>query len=441
MSSLLKEAIVDANALREAALKHAETKIVDKYSDEVRQTLEALLEQDELGLDLGADPMAADPMAADPMAADPAATGEEDTIEEDVEDVPFAATDDLSGMEGENLKNVPGEGENVEVTLDLGSLKEAVQELQKEIDEELTFSEEDFAAVLSEDDTSPPKADADTGEAAEEDPTGAKMEGEAAEEEDGGSGIAESEDIEISEDLINAIVGQLMEADKDKDGAPAAPKWSKEPGKKAPKWTDQDDDDPEVGDSLEEKTDLDSLVDAITEKLTVDMGADLSGWAGRPDFDQKYEIEKEMAHRRSTEVAEDMKVLKKAQEELVFENKQLTSKLTQYEQVTIELKETLQTVNLSNARLLYTNRVLRNTSLNERQKSRIVEAISKADSVTEARTIHNTLESTVESAPMRGPKSLSEAIHRPSSVIRATRTESKQTDPFAERMRRLAGIK
>ena len=68
-------------------------------------------------------------------------------------------------------------------------------------------------------------------------------------------------------------------------------------------------------------------------------------------------------------------------------------------------------------------------------------AISKADSVTEARTIHNTLESTVESAPMRGPKSLSEAIHRPSSVIRATRTESKQTDPFAERMRRLAGIK
>ena len=38
MSSLLKEAIVDAAALREAALKHAETEIIDKYSDEVRQT-------------------------------------------------------------------------------------------------------------------------------------------------------------------------------------------------------------------------------------------------------------------------------------------------------------------------------------------------------------------------------------------------------------------
>ena len=459
MSSLLKEAIVDANALREAALKHAETKIVDKYSDGVRQTLEALLEQDELGLDLGADPM-----AADPMAADPAATGEEDTIEEDVDDVPFAATDDLSGMEGENLKNVPAEGENVEVTLDLGSLKEAVQELQKEIDEELTFSEEDFTAILSEDDDDDdddPSKDyaAETGSGSAVEASTQQSSGK------GGSKIAESDDIEISEDLISAIVGQLMEADGEalEEYATASSDDKDDDDKKKSDDDDDDaaDDDIAVKDGpgkgednfsitkggkmvknpMEEELDLDNLVDAITEKLTVDMGADLSGWAGRPDFQQKYEIEKEMAHRRSTEVAEDMKVLKKAQEELVFENKQLTSKLTQYEQVTIELKETLQTVNLSNARLLYTNRVLRNTSLNERQKNRIVEAISKADSVAEARTIHNTLESTVESAPKRGPKSLSEAIHRPSSVIRATRTESKQADPFAERMRRLAGIK
>ena len=440
MSNLLKEAIVDANALREAALKHAETKIVDKYSDEVRQTLEALLEQDELGLDLGADPMAADPMAADPMAA---SAGEEDTIEEDVDDVPFAATDDLNGMEGENLKNVPGEGENIEVTLDLGSLKEAVLELQKEIDEEITFSEEDFAAVLSED-----EEEEELDEGAED------VTGKTAGESDAEETEAETEQFKnLDEDLISAIVGQLMEADgealeeyatskKKKKPAPAGDGMPDKDRDNIPDWADKNPD--EAGgdeDRKDENVDLDSLVDAITEKLTVDMGADLSGWAGRPDFEQKHEIEKEMAHRRSTEVAEDMKVLKKAQEELVFENKQLTSKLTQYEQVTLELKETLQTVNLSNARLLYTNRVLRNTSLNERQKSRIVEAISKADSVTEAKTIYNTLESTVESAPKRGPKSLSEAIHRPTSVIRASRhSDSQPTDVFAERMRKLAGI-
>jgi hypothetical protein len=80
--------------------------------------------------------------------------------------------------------------------------------------------------------------------------------------------------------------------------------------------------------------------------------------------------------------------------------------------------------------------------LNERQKDKIVEAISKSDSVAEARTIYNTLQSTVQSTPQRGPKSLSEAINRPSSLIRATRKESAQpTDVFTDRMKRLAGIK
>ena len=96
---------------------------------------------------------------------------------------------------------------------------------------------------------------------------------------------------------------------------------------------------------------------------------------------------------------------------------------------------------MSNARLLYTNRILRNTSLNERQKNKIVEAISNAGSVTEARTIYDTLESTVQSTPKRGPQSLSEAINRPSSVIRATRKESTPSDPIADRMKKLAGIK
>ena len=184
------------------------------------------------------------------------------------------------------------------------------------------------------------------------------------------------------------------------------------------------------------------MIDEIVERLTVDMGATLKGWAGRSSEDIKWELTKALAQRRSTDVQDELDVLRKAQEELVFENKQLTGRLSQFEQVTGELKETLQTVNLSNARLLYTNRVLRNTSLNERQKIRIAEAISKADSVTEAKTIFNTLQRTVESTPNRGPKTLSEAISRPSSVIRATRKESTQpTDVFAERMRRLAGIK
>jgi hypothetical protein len=340
MSSLLKEAIIDAKALREAALKNAEASVIDKYSDEVRSTLEQLLEQDELGL--GAE-------LSDTAAVAPA----DEALEEELEDVPYAATSDLSDMQGSNLTNIPTEDEEVQFNLDLGALRESVEALKAELSEEEEINIEEAIEEESED---------------------------------------LSEEIEIEEEQE-----ELSEED---------------------------------------------LVDSIVEKLMVDMGADLSGWAGRSASDKKYQMEKEMAHRRSTELQQELEDLKKAQEELVFENKQLQDRLQNYEQATSELKETLQSVNLSNARLLYTNRALRSTSFNERQKNKIVEAISRADSVSEAKTIYETLQSTVESAGERhSPKSLSEAIHRPSSVIRASRQESTQTDAFAERMRRLAGIK
>ena len=402
MSSLLREAIVDAKALREAALKNAETVVIDKYSDEVRQTLEKLLEQDDLGLDLDMGPegdeldMGAD-LGVDPTV--PSLEEEvEDDISEDVEEVPLGASADLAGMKGKNLKKFPGEGENVEVTLDLGALRESVEALQAEIEEDLEFNEDDLAEMLSDEETIKETSDAEALAA---------------------GGEAEEDDAEAME---KAGLEEADDGEDDDDDTAASTLFN-------------------VGGSMEEDIELsEDLIDAIAEKLTVDLGASLSGWAGRPDFQVKQEMEQELAHRRSTDIEEDLETLKKAQEELVFENKQLRTQLSQYERATHELKEGLQTVNLSNARLLYTNRVLRNASLNERQKKKIAEAISQAGSVAEAKTIYNTLESTVESRPTRRPQSLSEAITRPSSVIRASRKEVQKTDPFAERMRKLAGI-
>ena len=40
MSSLLEQAIVDASALKEAALKNAEASVIEKYSDEVKKNLD-----------------------------------------------------------------------------------------------------------------------------------------------------------------------------------------------------------------------------------------------------------------------------------------------------------------------------------------------------------------------------------------------------------------
>ena len=389
MSSLLKEAIVDAAALRTAALKNAEASVIDKYSNEVRNTLNKLLEQDEfdLGADLGAD-LGGD-LGGDPAAAMDAPTpGEGDeSLDEDTEDVPYAATDDINKMNGKNLKKVPSEGEPVEVTLDLGALRESIKQMQTESDEEITFDHDELIELLREKD-----ALRTEGNDEEDDDTDA--------EDMAGAADDEAADITANDDAENTL------------------------------------------DENEEIELTDEMLEDIAERLTVDMSASLSGWAGRSSESVKYELARALAQRRTSGVQDELDIMKKAQEELVFENKQLKSKLSQFEKVTGELKETLQAVNLSNARLLYTNRVLRNTSLNERQRTKIVEAISKADSVTEARTIHNMLQNTVSSAPQRKPKTLNETISRPSSVIRATRKESAhEVDPFAERMRQLAGIK
>ena len=402
MSNLLNEAIIDAKALKEAALKNAEAAVIKKYSAEVKQTLDTLLEQEDAApmgaapegapADLGAEPaLEADPMAD--LGMEPELGGEEDlgmapAGEEQADiapDVPLAAADGIGSAAAE-------EGTPVEFNVDLQALQEAVAALENELseDEEIEINEIDLAALLEDDEVEITEDDGP-----DEDPQGSgEMSGE-----DGSAGESEAAAAQV------AATGEQDE---------------------------------EAMKGMEE--DVDSLVDAIMEKLTVDMGADLAGWAGRSSEDIKYQMEKEMAHRRSTDVAEEMKDLKKAQEELVFENNHLNEKLSNYEQAVGQLKENLQQVNLSNARLLYTNRILRNTSLNERQKNKVVEAISNAGSVTEARTIFDTLQSTVESTPKRGPQSLGEAITRRSSVIRASRHESTPSDPISDRLKKLAGI-
>ena len=107
------------------------------------------------------------------------------------------------------------------------------------------------------------------------------------------------------------------------------------------------------------------------------------------------------------------------------------------------MKDLFDEVSASNAKLLYTNRILSSPSLNERQKENIVEAISKAGSVDEAKVIYETLQSTGGTSSRRkpAPKSLSEAIKRSSSAVLPRRQPERTTDTAIDRLQILAGIK
>ena len=413
MSNLLKEAMVDAKALREAALKNAENTIINKYSEEVRSTLERLLEQEEdlgglggLG-DLGGD--------IPGVATEPEVPSQGEDI---APSVPLAATDNLSEERGENLQNLPMEGEDVPVTINLDALREAIEQLAEGDDyeglgdEEVLVTDQQLLNMLAEDDDDDEDASPDK-----------PLEAPLAED---GSAVNAAETEE----------GETLTADSGAADAASQETASSEEFKASGEGGIGPVKENDMVDISEE------MIADLVEKLTVDTDATLSGWAGRSSESMRWEMMRAFAKRRSTDIASELEDLKLAQEELVFENKQLKGQKEKYEQAVAQLRETLQEVNLSNAHLLYTNRVLRNTSLNERQKTKLVEAISKAGSALEAKAIYGALQSTTSASVKTTPRSLNEAISSPSNLIRAARkTEPKRSDSVMDRMQKLAGIK
>lgn len=329
MSSMLEQAIIDAKALKEAALKNAETAIIEKYQDEVRTAVENLLEQeeDELGL------------------------GMEEPAEE--EGVSVEAPEAFS--EGEKLCACPEMEE--EITIDFDSLR---AEMMEEEDEEDEKEAVDFAALA-----------------------------EALEESD--------EEDEITEDKIEQMAKE------------------------------------------------------IAEELSVDLKAVGSGTIGVNSVEREEASDFAIAAMRDDEVAaeeeEHLKAVKDLQDRLseaLSSNKELSAKSGKYEKAVSQLKEKLDEANLSNAKLLYTNRVLSSASLNERQKSKLVEAIDKADSIEGTKTIFETLQESLVSGNKKAPKTLNEVANNRNSspfIPRKQKLEESVEDVFSKRMRVLAGIK
>ena len=354
MSSMLEQAIIDATALKEAALKNAEAAVVEKYSTEVKDAMKAILEQDELEVAIGQETSDA---------------GDTDSF---VDNVPLAAT------EGEALCQCPEEEEVVVLDFD---------ELVKQMDDE----------------------EADVEELSDRE--------EMADELGGDELNIELDDEELEAALMEESVATEEEEEID----------------------------------IREE-DLQEVLDALEEKLTVDIGPELTGWAGRPESDKAHAELQFIAKMQDTEVKKEIEQSEEAVErlkDLMAENAEmkekleaLTEKNTKLTTAVVALREHVEETSTSNAKLLYTNRVLTSDSLNERQKSKIVEAISNAETVEEAKVIFETLQSTVGSTDKKGPKSLSEAVDRSSTTtLPRTTRHSEKEEPALTRWQLLAGLK
>ena len=177
MSSLLEEAIVDAKALKEAALKNAENAVLERYSGEVKSALDTLLEQEDVLGDEEADP----------------------DLMEFAKEVPMAfATEEIDG---------PGPEEIIEIDFD--ALKARLEE------EEEVMGGEDLidatgmadAIALEEDDDSITQMEKD--EDAAESSTAVTAGG----EEEGYLGLKEEEedeDIDLTEEMLADLIEELV---------------------------------------------------------------------------------------------------------------------------------------------------------------------------------------------------------------------------------------
>jgi Na+/phosphate symporter len=146
-------------------------------------------------------------------------------------------------------------------------------------------------------------------------------------------------------------------------------------------------------------------------------------------------VEKKQAQKEAKLLTEKLNKLLEQHKELLEENKKV-------KQTALQISQRLEETNLSNAILLYKNQALGSDSLNERQKNKIVEAVSKAGSVDEAKMIFETLCNAVGSFDNRGPQSLSEAVETRGSLSLKSRQENNSNpNPLKNRWQKIAGIK
>jgi hypothetical protein len=414
-NTMLKQAIIDANALRESALKNAEAIVVKKYSNQIKEAVDMMLEQEEEEMPM--DPMI-DPTTGDELPASRVGMTD-DAPESELEDqVTFAATD------GERLCPCPDEPDTL--TIDFKGLQDMIQGMDDAGTVELPAGTEE-----EEEELAPPPNPAALGEQVQieedeeimleiddlldEDVIGNAPAVETAEAAQHAAELVEMDSEEhtaLENDIETALLGEdedLLEEETAEEEAKL--KAAEEKRKKRKEG------------SVNPKTqkDADDFFNSTNEPRVNESAA---------------------RAKKNSKALNENKVLKEQQRDILRENKQLTKENKEIKSLLVKVSGKLEEVNLSNAKLIYTNQVLNGTSLNERQKQRIVESINGADSVDAAKSIYETLQSAVGSSLKSREKSqsLSEAVTRGSATTLRQSKQEKRQDPHIQRMKKLAGI-
>ncbi len=389
MSNLLERAIIDAKALKEAALKNAEQLVVEKYQLEVKEAMDKLLEAE--GDDMGMDDLfgAESDSPVEDLADEAEEVGEPGAL----------TTDDIES----ELPNAFDTDDDQIIQIKLDSLEDDFDDEEDGLfagddelgDDEVGIDIEDDSETMTE-----PDLDIDS---------------------EIGMDIGGDISPDALEEMITSALQDVLHEEEEEEE--------------------------NEEEELDEEIDLDELM----ERVRVHGEPQKSGWAGTPESVMKEYEAMLLAREQDSEVKEENEELRKNVSALQKENKTLSSAALKLQEQNKEyitvfetMQEKLETMNVSNAKLLYINQALENASLNERQKRKIVEAISKAGTVQEAKIVFDTMSDAVSTtSDVKRDSTLNEVVSRKSSLLVAARKEQpkKDANPLFNRMQTLAGIK
>ena len=260
-------------------------------------------------------------------------------------------------------------------------------------------------------------AGADEGEHDDETEEGAH-EGEEGEDDEAEEGMHEEDNLDL-EAVIAELEAELAEGEEDDEDA--------EEGRV------KESDAVEEGEEIEEEYEID---EALTEEDDDD--------EDKEDVDEEVDTSSGVGSGTGRGNTDTSSGIGKGGQEKAKKMESLQAELDEHKEAVQYLKDKLHEVNILNAKLLYTNKLFKEFSLDNNQKLKVVETFDRAQTTREIKLVYSTMaEQLNENSGVIKRKSIKESASAPVSSTKPSKESTKvisEEGKVADRFRKLAGI-
>ena len=469
-NKLLKEAIADAEAVRQTAIENAKLSLEETFTPQIKSMLERKLRAEAEGM--GEEEMEeatelpledGEPEGSSEMPADSSDIGAGDNKEPSPEAFD-SAEDDMSG-EGHTDSSTDWYEDWTDSDFDLDEvikeLEEDVKLLEGEGEEKEEEKEDEKEEEKEEESEAEGEEDEDKGEYPEGEPAGVEGDEPPADSSDIGEKDAAKFTLDEFLSMMQEAGYDVHEMGFDKVLPAAEPPMEEEGVKDFARGAAK-----LVGTGIEaaRQGKLGKMVRTVGQEMAPKVKAAGGGLKGVASAVSDIGADSDVGYRNKDDVAkleeedlnlEEILAMLEAEdagepesEEMASEVQALQEELAEYRKAVDILRGKLHEVNLLNAKLLYTNKIFRKEGLTNEQKVTIVENFDRATTIREVKMVYAVLAESL--VPQKSAKTtagakkiVAEGLASKPTPSTAPKTEAPEViaeNSVAKRLQQLAGI-